>query len=128
VTAPRRHRVMSPQTRAALGLPPAAGGEMPAVEDRVVAADNAGLAVTMRVQRNLAFRTMAMLLGALILVPLVLAGAPVLVRLRVGSVPLSWLVLGVAFYPLLLLLAVRHRRAVDRLEAALAARQARGSD
>jgi hypothetical protein len=122
---PRRQRVMSPQTRQALargrGRPP----HGPRVETGRRLTHPAGppgggtgglagspsVAVALRAQRRLATRTMAVLLGALLLLPLLLAVLP---ALDVGE---SWALLGVAAYPLLLGLAVRHRRATDRLES-----------
>lgn len=126
MTEPARRRVMSPQTRAALGLPRAQGAPArPAVSMPASGEDAAALAVTMRVQRNLALRTMTLLLGGLVLLAVVLAVAPNLSSIRIASVPLVWIVLGAAVYPLLLLLAARHRRSVDQLEQALLAREAR---
>jgi hypothetical protein len=120
---------MSPQTRAALGLGvrtarPAAAEAPPRAEPAPYAGLPAGLAVDMRVQRRLALRTMGLLLGGLLIL------APALVeleraRLRLLGVPLTWLLLGVAVYPALMLLAHRHRRAVDSLEAAMLERQNR---
>ena len=134
---------MSPQTRAALGLAAVPVAPLPVAPLPVAPLpvaplpvrrpasgrdDAAELAVTMRVQRNLAIHTMAVLLGGLIAIPLALAAAPGLDRIRLGPVPLVWIVLGAGVYPLLLLLAARHRRSVDRLEDALAEREAPGPD
>jgi hypothetical protein len=115
---------MSPQMRTALGLPPSGLDHVAASERPVSPSDELSsvhlpaLAITLRVQRRLAIRTMAILLGALLLVPPLVA-APFLGRLRLAGVPVLWLLLGFLVYPVLLLLASRHQRAADRLEAEL---------
>jgi hypothetical protein len=85
------------------------------------------LAIVMRVQRRLAIRTMSMLFGGLVLIPLILALATGLNDVRLGSVPVVWLLLGGVAYPALWLLAAHHRRAVDRLDRALVDRGTRES-
>lgn len=118
--------------RAALGLAPAerrAADTPPANPAPVqTPVEVAGIAVTLRVQRRLALRTMALLIGALMLLPIGLALVPGLEHVRLVGIPVSWLLLGVAAYPALLLLAAHHRRAVDRLEGALARREASAPD
>jgi hypothetical protein len=81
----------------------------------------------MRVQRRLALRTMGVLLGGLFALPLLLVWIDP-AHLRLLGVPVTWLVLGIAIYPALLFVAHRHRRAVDSLESAMAARQSRTTD
>lgn len=115
---------MSPQMRAALGLPPSGLAPAPPARaasspDELARAQLPALAITLRVQRRLAIRTMSVLIGSLLLVPPALVAAPSLERLRVAGVPVLWLLLGVGVYPALLLLASRHRRAADRLETEL---------
>ncbi len=121
---------MSPQMRSALGLPPSAlSGEQQPAEAAPASAEATlpALAVTLRVQRRLAIRTMSILIGALLLAPLLLAVLPGLARLHIGAIPLVWILLGVLAYPALLLLAHHHRRTADRLEAALALRDDRAA-
>ncbi|HEX5567399.1 MAG TPA: hypothetical protein VFY14_10835, partial [Streptomyces sp.] len=50
-----------------------------------------------------------------------IAALPVLDRITVGGAPVSWLVLAVATYPVLLLLALGHVRLVERVERGAAA-------
>ena len=123
MSPPRRAQVMSPQTRTALGLPPsgldpfvAAARTVPAREE---VSELPALAITLRVQRSLAIRTMTILLGTLLIGPPLLVAASSIGRLRLFGVPLLWLLLGFLVYPALWVLAVRHRRAADRVEAAL---------
>jgi uncharacterized MnhB-related membrane protein len=121
---PRRQRVMSPQTRQAL----AHGGRRtrensrPTVTSAGAAhtswasapsavAGSPAVAVALRAQRRLAARTMVVLLAAIVVAPLLLAMLPA------PGVAVSWAMLGVAVYPALWWLAVRHRRATDRLES-----------
>jgi hypothetical protein len=112
----RRERVMSPQTRSALGLP-ASGA--PALR-RVVRGRGPGelsaLAVSLRVQRRLAVRTMAVLFLAAAGGPLLFAVLGSADSLRVFDIPVTWLVLGALVYPALYVLAKRHADAADRLE------------
>lgn len=74
----------------------------------------------LREQLWLAVRTLALLVLTVGLVPVVFHLAPGLAEVRVGPVPIAWLVLGVATYPLLLLLAWRYVRRAERNEAAFA--------
>jgi len=119
----RREQVMSPQTRTALGLPPsgldpfvAAPRTVPVREE---VAELPALAITLRVQRRLAIRTMTILLGTLLIGPPALVAASSIGGQRLLGMPLLWLLLGFLVYPALWVLAARHRRAADRVEAAL---------
>lgn len=121
MSSPRREQVMSPQTRTALGLPPS-GLDPPRASlarEEVAGTELPALAITLRVQRLLAIRTMTILVVTLLVGPLVLVAVASLGRVRLFGMPLVWIVLGFAVYPALWLLAVRHRRAADRVEAAL---------
>ncbi|TDC22256.1 hypothetical protein E1265_16085 [Streptomyces sp. 8K308] len=117
---PRRVRVTSPQTRIALSrghrpvrhLLPLPG---PGAEDERELAAARELFIA---QRRHAVRTLA-LLGALLFGLSGLLGAlPVLGRITVAGVPASWLLLMAASYPMLLLIAVGHVRAAERVERA----------
>lgn len=109
----RRVKVTSPQTRLALTrrhrphphplpLPPLPNEE-------------AARALLVR-QRRLALRTLALLGLVLFGVSGLIAALPALDRHTVAGWPVSWLLLAVATYPLLLLLALTHVRAAERAE------------
>ncbi|GAA1915622.1 hypothetical protein GCM10009716_26190 [Streptomyces sodiiphilus] len=117
---PRRVRVTSPQTRIALSrrhrpaqhllpLPdPQSGDEHATAAARTLFAR----------QRRLALRTLA-LLGMLLFGLSGLLGLwPELDGLSVAGIPVPWLLLAASSYPLLLLIAVLHVRAAERLEDA----------
>lgn len=61
-------------------------------------------------------------LGLLVLVlgglPALFVAAPALTTVRVGVVPLPWLLLGIGVYPLMLALAWWHVRSAERTERA----------
>ncbi|MCF6521574.1 hypothetical protein [Streptomyces sp. JJ36] len=115
MTAPRRVKVTSPQTRIALARRhrvrprplPLPGPSDPERARRVFAA-----------QRRTALRTMGLLALVLLGTSGVIGALPVLDRVTAGGVPVSWLVLAIATYPLLLVIAVAHVRAAERTEAA----------
>lgn len=74
----------------------------------------------LREQLWLAVRTLAVVVLTIGLVPLLFHVFPGLAEVRVGPVPVVWLVLGVATYPFLLLLAWRYVRRAERNEEAFA--------
>lgn len=74
----------------------------------------------LREQLWLAVRTLTVLVVTVGTLPLVFHLAPGLAAVRVGPVPVVWLVLGVATYPWLVLLAWRYTRRAERNEAAFA--------
>jgi hypothetical protein len=74
----------------------------------------------LREQLWLAVRTLAVVVLTIGLVPLLFHVFPGLAEVRVGLVPVVWLVLGVATYPFLLLLAWRYVRRAERNEEAFA--------
>ena len=74
----------------------------------------------LREQLWLAVRTLAVVVLTIGLVPLLFHVLPGLAEVRVGPVPVVWLVLGVAPYPFLLLLAWRYVRRAERNEEAFA--------
>ncbi|MEE1930481.1 hypothetical protein V1J52_20215 [Streptomyces sp. TRM 70351] len=115
MTGARRVKVTSPQTRIALARGrrsdrrslPLPGPADPELARRVFAA-----------QRRTALRTTVLLAAVLFGTSGTIAALPVLDRLRVGGVPVSWLLLAAATYPLLLLIAAAHVRTAERTEEA----------
>lgn len=115
MTQTRRVKITSPQTRVALarrsrverGVLPLPG---PADPERALQVFLA--------QRRLAVRTVALLGLVLFGTSGVIAAAPALDRVAVAGVPVSWLVLTTATYPVLLALAVAHVREAERIDAA----------
>lgn len=109
----RREKVTSPQTRIALARRhrphprplPLPGPADPERARRVFVA-----------QRRTALRTMAMLAAVLFGTSGTIALFPVLDRMTVAGVPVSWLVLATSTYPLLLLIAAVHVRAAERTD------------
>ncbi len=116
--APRRVRVTSPQTRIALSrrhrpaqhlLPlPVPGSD----DDGELAAARA----LFHRQRRLAARTLCALGLLLFGLSGLLGGLTVLGRVTAWGFPVSWLLLMAASYPLLLVIAVLHVRAAERIE------------
>jgi hypothetical protein len=114
----RRVRVTSPQTRIALARRHRPAQQLLPVIDESM--DPAALAAARAVfarQRRLVWRTLALLGTLLFGLSGLLAALPALDRLSVGLVPASWLLLMAASYPLLLVIAARHVRAAERIEA-----------
>ncbi len=74
----------------------------------------------LREQLWLAVRTLTVLVLTVGLLPVLFHLAPGLSGVRVGPVPVAWVVLGVATYPFLVLLAWRYVRRAERNEAAFA--------
>lgn len=72
----------------------------------------------LREQLWLALRTLTVLVLTVGMLPILFYAAPGLAELQLGPVPVIWLVLGVATYPLLLVLAWRYVRRAERNEAA----------
>jgi hypothetical protein len=69
-----------------------------------------------RSQLRLALGALALLGLTLGLLPALFAAVPAVQRARLGEVPLAWLLLGVAAYPALVLLAVFFVRRAERNE------------
>ncbi|ARQ69054.1 hypothetical protein [Streptomyces marincola] len=116
--APRRVRVTSPQTRIALSRghrPPQHLLPLPEPGSDDAEALAAARGVFAR-QRRLAVRTLCALGLLLFGLSGLLGGFPVLGRVTVGGIPVSWLLLMAASYPLLLVIAVLHVRAAERIE------------
>ena len=70
----------------------------------------------LREQLRLALRILAVLAVTVGSLPLVFFLAPGLAGVHVFGLPLSWLLLGVAVYPFLLLLGWRYVRRAERIE------------
>jgi hypothetical protein len=112
MSAPRRVVVVSPQTRLALARHGRGARKVVLPHD----IDTAAAQAVYTRQRRLALRSMAALVLLVLGLPLLLAVVPELGRLRLGDVPVSWLLLGAAPYPLLLAVAWVHLRAAERTE------------
>jgi hypothetical protein len=76
------------------------------------------LQTLMRKQLRMGLRYLAVIVFCLIGVPLALVNSSVLAETTVFSIPLSWLVVGGGFFPLLLGVAVSYTRSIAQLEAA----------
>ncbi|MFD6950227.1 hypothetical protein A6A08_21595 [Nocardiopsis sp. TSRI0078] len=111
--SPRREKLTSPQTRIAL-----ARGNRPAQHLLPIPepVDTEAARRLFRAQRRTAARTVALLSVLLFGMSGAFAAFPVLGQIRAGGVPLSWLLLMVAAYPLLFALALWHVRSAERIE------------
>ncbi|WP_017573598.1 hypothetical protein [Nocardiopsis halotolerans] len=111
--SPRREKLTSPQTRIAL-----ARGNRPAQHLLPIPGpvDTEAARGVFRSQRRIALRTVALLSVLLFGMSGAFALFPVLGDVRPGGVPLSWLLLTVAVYPLLFGLALWHVRSAERVE------------
>ncbi|HEX7740412.1 MAG TPA: hypothetical protein VF426_12280 [Marmoricola sp.] len=70
----------------------------------------------MRSQLRLGLRTVALLVVTVGLWPVLFATVPPLRTAHLGAIPLPWLILGVAVYPVLVLLGWWHASSAERLE------------
>lgn len=109
----RRAKVTSPQTRLALAR---GHRRHPQLLPLPAPADAEAARAVFAAQRRTALRTAALLGAVLFGTSGTIAALPVLDRLSVAGVPVSWLVLAVATYPVLLALAVCHVRRAERAE------------
>ena len=111
--SPRREKLTSPQTRIAL-----ARGNRPAQHLQPVPepVDTEAARALFRAQRRTAVRTVSALAVLLFGLSGSFALFPVLGEVRLAQVPLSWLLLTVATYPVLFGLALWHVRSTERLE------------
>ncbi|MEV6836358.1 hypothetical protein AB0N17_17900 [Streptomyces sp. NPDC051133] len=112
MSRPRRVAVVSPQTRLALARRSGAGRHLvlpPEFDAR--AARRAYLR-----QRRLAGITALTLATLLLALPLLIATVPQLGTIRLAGIPLSWLLVGVFLYPLLLVAALVLLRRAERAE------------
>ena len=111
--APRRVRVVSPRTSAARAAP--TRPLEPEIDEQTLVGE-VYMRSLVRLQLRLALGVcllLAVLLGGL---PLVTALAPQLFDARLIGLPLTWLLLGVAVYPLLLLGGWLYVRQAERNE------------
>lgn len=114
----RRVRITSPQTRVALSRRHRPAQHLLPLPEQA-SGDQAGDARARRIfarQRRLMLRTLCLLGTLLFGLSGLLGGAPVLGRLTVAGIPVSWLLLMTASYPLLLLIAGLHVRGAERIE------------
>ncbi|GHD33275.1 hypothetical protein [Nocardiopsis kunsanensis] len=111
--SPRREKLTSPQTRVAL-----ARGNRPAQHLLPIPGpvDTEAARRLFRAQRRRAVRTIVLLLLLLFGVSGAFVAFPQLGDVRVAQVPLSWLLLTAALYPLLFGLALWHMRSSERVE------------
>jgi hypothetical protein len=111
--SPRREKLTSPQTRIAL-----ARGNRPAQHLLPIPepVDTEAARALFRAQRRTAVRTVAVLSALLFGMSGAFALFPALGEVRPGGVPLSWLLLTVAIYPMLFGLALWHVRSAERIE------------
>jgi hypothetical protein len=72
----------------------------------------------MRAQLRMGLRYLFVIVFALVAVPLLLVNTSVLDDRTFFGVPITWIVIGAGFFPLLLGVAISYTRAITRLEAA----------
>lgn len=109
----RRVVVMSPQTRLARAGRRHRGHWRPSTLDP---ADAERAVVVYRTQRRRALLAIAVLFALLLGLPALLAAIPWSATMRLADVPVTWLLLAVAPFPLLVLLAVWQLRRAERAE------------
>lgn len=111
--SPRREKLTSPQTRVAL-----ARGNRPAQHLLPIPGpvDTEEARRLFRAQRWRAIRTIVLLSLLLFGTSGAFVAFPQLGEVRVAEVPLSWLLLTAALYPLLFGLALWHMRSAERVE------------
>lgn len=105
---PARVRVTGPPTRRRRPPPSAGDAETPL--------GSLYVGSLVRAQRAAAARALALLVVTVGALPLVFHLLPGLAGVTVLGVPLAWLVVGVATYPVLLVLGWRHLRRAERIE------------
>jgi hypothetical protein len=113
VSRTKRVPVTSPQTRLAHAHRRASG---PWRTPRLDAAESARALSHYRAQRRPALLTLAGLLTLLCGLPVLFTLLPGLDHVRVGGIPLSWLMLGVLPFPVMVLLAVWQLRRAEEIE------------
>jgi hypothetical protein len=86
--------------------------------DEQTAVGEAYMRSLLRTQLRLALSALATVLVPLGLLPLIFTVHPPTAELRVGPLPLAWLLLGVLVYPLLVLVGWRYVRQVEHNERA----------
>jgi len=113
VTRNRRIPVTSPQTRLAMTR---RRRERPWHRPQLSAADTERARVLYTRQRAAAWPALVCLFGLVFGLPIVLATMPGLAGVRVASIPVSWLLLGVLPFPVMLVLAAWQLRRAERIE------------
>jgi hypothetical protein len=113
---PQRVRVTGPPRRPGRGGPAARAREID--EQTVLGA--VLMSSLLRAQLRLAALTLAPLAAFAVGVPLLFRVLPGLADVRIAGVPLSWLLLAVVVYPLLLVLGIAFVRRAERHEAEFA--------
>ncbi|WP_150236931.1 DUF485 domain-containing protein [Nocardiopsis quinghaiensis] len=111
--SPRREKLTSPQTRIALARGNRPVQHLLPIPEPV---DTEAARRLFHAQRRAAARTVALLSALLFGMSGAFAAFPALGEVRLGGVPLSWLLLMVAVYPLLFVLALWHVRSAERIE------------
>lgn len=109
----RRVAVTSPQTRLARSGRRHRGHWRPSTLDP---ADAERAVVVYRTQRRRALLAFGLLFALLLGLPALLAVAPSSATMRLADVPVTWLLLALAPFPLLVLLAVWQLRRAERAE------------
>jgi hypothetical protein len=110
---PQRVRVTAPRTAAR----PVAGSLSPRREiDEQTEVGEVYMRSLMRAQLRLGLSVLAVVSIALGSLPLLFTAEPRLGAMRLLSIPLPWLLVGVSIYPLLLVAAWWHVRAAERAE------------
>jgi hypothetical protein len=104
--------VVSPQTRLALARRGRDARKVVLPHDVDIAVARAAYAR----QRRLAVISMAALAVPVFGLPTLLAFVPLLAHVRLGDVPVSWLLVGAAPFPMLVAVAYVHLRAAERAE------------
>ncbi len=112
MSRPQRVTVVNPQTRLALTRRSLSGRRVALP----LSLDTRTARAVYRSQRRLAATTMLVLAVLVFGLPPLFAVVPVLSHLRVAGAPLSWVLLGVAVYPVFLVLAIVHSRLATRAE------------
>ncbi len=114
--AARRVTVMSPQTRRAHSRPRQHGRRPARIPADLEDTATARALRNYRSQRRRAIVTVVVLTVILAGLPVLLDLWPLLDRLRLADIPLSWLALAVLPYPLLVLVGVWHLRRAEAIE------------
>jgi hypothetical protein len=109
-----RVRVTSPRTEAALQARPSRRRRDELADQTAVG--DVFIRSLIRAQLGLALRVLVVLVGLLGGLPLLFVLVPSAGRADVGGLSLPWLLLGVAAFPLLLLLGVVYARQAERNE------------
>ena len=110
---PARVRITAPRTAAR----PVAGSLSPRREiDEQTGVGEVYMRSLMRAQLRLGLSVLAVVAIALGSLPLIFSFEPRLTTMRVLTVPLPWLLVGVSIYPLLLIAAWWHVGAAERAE------------